>query len=65
MFLRQGWFVRHGTLLFISIQQVYRQKLLETVEKFREIPKRLKLVDWEAVRQVVLKFTNSKIQKIL
>ncbi|XP_058820275.1 uncharacterized protein LOC131682641 [Topomyia yanbarensis] len=35
-----------------SVEIVYRQKLLETVEKFREIPKQLKLIDRSVVRQV-------------
>ncbi|XP_062552955.1 uncharacterized protein LOC134218106 [Armigeres subalbatus] len=35
-----------------AVETVYRQKLLETVEKFRKIPQRLKLIDWDAVRQV-------------
>lgn len=50
-----------------SIEEVYRMKLLETVEKFREIPKRLKLVDWEAVRQVEenLKIITEMEQRIL
>lgn len=50
-----------------SIEEVYRQKLLETVEKFREIPKRLKLVDWEAVRQVEenLKIIQEMEQRVL
>ncbi|KXJ73215.1 hypothetical protein RP20_CCG016286 [Aedes albopictus] len=35
-----------------AVETVYRQKLLETVEKFRKIPQRLKLIDWDAIRQV-------------
>ncbi|XP_055551134.1 uncharacterized protein LOC129733346 [Wyeomyia smithii] len=35
-----------------SVETIYRQKLLETVEKFQEIPRRLKLIDWNAIRQV-------------
>lgn len=35
-----------------TVETVYRQKLLETVEKFRKIPQRLKLIDWDAIRQV-------------
>lgn len=50
-----------------SVEEVYRQKLLETVEKFREIPKKLKLVDWDAVRQVDenLKIIQEMEQRIL
>lgn len=35
-----------------TVEAVYRQKLLETVEKFSKIPQRLKLIDWDAIRQV-------------
>ncbi|XP_065093518.1 uncharacterized protein LOC135714154 [Ochlerotatus camptorhynchus] len=50
-----------------TVEVIYRQKLLETVEKFRKIPQRLKLIDWEAIRQVDdnLKIVQNVEQNIL
>ncbi|XP_058453408.1 uncharacterized protein LOC131431607 [Malaya genurostris] len=63
-FIKQSDHKRHT---IDSVEVIYRQKLLETVEKFQQVPKHLKLIDWNTIRQADenLKMVEEVEQQIL